>query len=78
MANTSRNPRQGEPNDASAMEQAEGSRENLNDSPGRVQEQMGDRDNAGGITNRPLDEEVHEQDELPPRGQRKDEAADAE
>ncbi len=78
MANTSRNPRQGAPNNASAMEKAEGSRENLNDSPGRGREQMADNDNAGGITNRPLDEEDQEQDELPPRGSRKDEDNDAE
>jgi hypothetical protein len=31
------------------------------------------RENAGGITNRPLDREIHEQDEVPPRGRTKDE-----
>ena len=34
---------------------------------------VGDSDNAGGITNRPLDEEVGNQDALPPRGTRRDE-----
>lgn len=31
----------------------------------------GGRDDAGGITNRPLDREEREQEELPPRGQAK-------
>ena len=30
-----------------------------------------DGDNAGGVTNRPFDEEVENQDALPPRGARR-------
>jgi hypothetical protein len=30
-----------------------------------------DGDNAGGVTNRPFDEEVENQDALPPRGERR-------
>lgn len=43
------------PSRASNMEPAEGSRENTNL-------------DSGGITNRPLERERHEQQELPPRG----------
>ena len=31
------------------------------------------KDNAGGITNRPLDEEVDNQESLPPRGETREE-----
>lgn len=37
----------------------------------------GAADEAGGITNRPLEREEREQEEVPPRGQRKDEARNA-
>src|SRR5262245_41191915 len=59
------------PNAASMKEKAEGSRENVNLSSGTDE---GERDggNAGGITNRPLDFEEHEQAELPPRGTAKE------
>ncbi len=77
MADQRRNARQGTQNGASDMEPAEGSRENLNDQTSTAREQMGDRP-AGGISNRSLDEEEQEQDEVPPRGQRKDEGDDAE
>jgi hypothetical protein len=48
------------PNEASNKEKAEGSRENTG----------GER--GGGISNRPLDEEVENQDRVPPRGESKD------
>ena len=35
----------------------------------------GSQENTGGITNRPLDREQEEQDEVPPRGRTKDEDA---
>ncbi len=47
-------------------EPAEGSRDTV-----------GATDNAGGITNRPLETEEREQEQVPPRGQRKDEARNA-
>jgi hypothetical protein len=59
-------PQQTEPRDNTEatpqrnQEPAEGSRENVN-----VGEQ-------GGISNRPVDEEQREQEDLPPRGGRKD------
>jgi hypothetical protein len=66
------------PNQAANQEQAEGSRETVNanveDSEDRDRfdnsdTQSGQRDEqAGGITNRPLDEEIANQRELPPRG----------
>jgi hypothetical protein len=65
-------------NQAANQEQAEGSRETVNanveDSEDRDRfdnsdTQSGQRDEqAGGITNRPLDEEIANQRELPPRG----------
>ena len=33
----------------------------------------GSRENAGGITNRPLDREIEEQESVPPRGETKEE-----
>jgi hypothetical protein len=45
------------PNRSSNMEQAEGSRETVRGS-----------ERGGGITNRPLDREVSEQEQLPERG----------
>ena len=67
------------PNQAANKEQADGSRETVNaneavDSAERDRfdnsdTPAGQRDEqAGGITNRPLDEEIANQRELPPRG----------
>ena len=47
-----------EPNAASNKDKAEGSRDANNE-------------DAGGITNRPLEEEQRNQEELPPRGEAK-------
>ena len=66
------------PNQAANQEKAEGSRETVNanqesDSEARDRlddsdTQSGGRDDqAGGITNRPLDEEIANQREVPPR-----------
>jgi hypothetical protein len=64
MAEQTRDDNNQAPNHASSMEKAEGSRENM---------QRGDGTQHGaGITNRPLEEEQQEQDELPPRGTAKD------
>ena len=68
------------PSRAANMEKAEGDRstaeKNISKSESgsgaRYQDENGD--NAGGITNRPLDEEVENQAELPNRGQSKDES----
>jgi hypothetical protein len=68
------------PNQAANQEQAEGSRETVNaNSEGTSDErerfkdgdaQAGQRDEqAGGITNRSLDEEIANQREVPPRGE---------
>jgi hypothetical protein len=63
--------------DKSKQEKAEGSRETVNanlDDYGAERDRYEDRDeNAGGITNRPLDEEIENQQELPERGGSKDE-----
>jgi hypothetical protein len=48
------------PNDESRKQPAEGSRENVNTSE------------ESGITNRPIEEEQRDQQNLPPRGERKD------
>ena len=56
-----------ESNPALDKEKAEGSRETVNDA-------LEQSDGAGGkqgITNRPAEEEAREQQELPPRGERK-------
>ena len=50
----------------SRMEKAEGDRDTPESAHGR-----GDED-AGGITNRPLDEEIESQEAVPDRGHRKD------
>ncbi len=73
------------PNQASHKEKAEGSRENVNRGTdagnpmerGGGQESnqpapTGHRDDAGGISNRPLSEEERLDRELPPRGQAKE------
>jgi hypothetical protein len=48
------------PNGESRREPAEGSRENVN------------TNEESGITNRPIEEEQRDQQNLPPRGERKD------
>lgn len=58
------NPSQERPNPAANEEPAEGSRETVPDDQGQ----------QSGITNRPIDEERQEQQEVPPRGQTKEEA----
>jgi hypothetical protein len=50
------------PNQAANKEPAEGSRETVDANA---------RENAGGITNRTLDEEEDNQDRVPPRGETK-------
>ena len=69
MANSTETRGPDAPNDPSRKEPAEGSRENVNayenpDAPG------------GGISNRPLDQEIDEQTSLPPRGETKRERGD--
>jgi hypothetical protein len=65
------------PNQAANQEQAEGSRETVNDESASEERDRfdnsdthsGDRSGqAGGITNRPLDEEIANQREVPARG----------
>jgi hypothetical protein len=59
------------PNDASRKGKAEGERwESDSETVERYDEDTigGDTDNAGGITNRPLDEEIGNQEALPRRG----------
>ena len=65
------------PNQAANQEQAEGSRETVNDESTSEERdrfdnsdtQSGERsEQAGGITNRPLDEEIANQREVPARG----------
>ena len=67
---------QDQPNQNANKEPAEGSRETVGGNQDDVRQGQ-DRDNAGGITNRPLDREQQEQSELPPRGQAKDEERNA-
>jgi hypothetical protein len=57
------------PNDASAKSQAEGDRESNPETVDRYDETTGDE--GGGITNRPLDEEVENQAAVPERGKSK-------
>jgi hypothetical protein len=68
------------PSRSSNMEKAEGDRstaeknirESESGSGAGYRDENGD--NAGGITNRPLDQEIENQAELPHRGQSKDES----
>jgi hypothetical protein len=69
MAEQSRQPDQ-EPNHASSMEKAEGSRDTAE--ANRSSHDAGGQQHGAGITNRPLEEEREEQDSLPPRGTAKD------
>jgi hypothetical protein len=58
------------PNDASRKSQAEGERWKSDaDTVERIDQGVAgeDANNAGGITNRPLDEEIDNQEALPPR-----------
>jgi len=68
-----RNRDQDMPNRQSNMEPAEGSRSNVRGSGAEGErnrpEHESSRGNSGGITNRPLDRELSEQDNLPERGQ---------
>jgi hypothetical protein len=57
---------QDQPNQNANKEQAEGSRENVRANDGSAQQ-------GAGITNRPLEREQNEQEQVPPRGQTKDE-----
>jgi hypothetical protein len=59
---TSRHADENIPNQAANRKPAEGSREDVGAS----------RDEAGGITNRPLAEEQDNQERLPPRGESKE------
>ena len=67
------------PSRSANMEKAEGDRstaeQNINQSESGSGASYRDEngDNAGGITNRPLDQEVENQAELPDRGKSKDE-----
>jgi hypothetical protein len=79
---------QDQPNRESKMEKAEGSRDAVNTDiagnqggrgtttmkPGGelTEEAVGQTDEAGGISNRPLGEEQGRQENLPPRGERRD------
>jgi hypothetical protein len=66
------------PNQSANQEQAEGSRETVdaNDSESEERDRFDNSDTrsrgrdeqAGGITNRPLEEEIANQREVPPRG----------
>ena len=58
-------------NPAANKEKAEGSRENAG--AGAQGESTRRHYQPGGITNRPLDEERENQEEVPPRGRHKDE-----
>ncbi len=67
------------PSRSANMEKAEGDRstaeKNINESESASGARYRDEneDNAGGITNRPLDEEIDNQADLPHRGQSKNE-----
>ena len=63
MAKETRQPRDEQPNHASSIEQAEGSRENVQG--GNAHQE------AAGITNRSRKQEEEAQESLPPRGQGK-------
>ena len=67
------------PNQASNKSKAEGERWKSEDDTVERQDrtrssddQMTEPDDAGGITNRPLDEEMDSQDRVPDRGERKE------
>lgn len=65
------------PNDASAKSQAEGDRwKSDSEAVERYDQAVGDEtvgdEGGGGITNRPIGEEVENQASLPPRGESRD------
>ena len=62
---------QDRPNQNANKEPAEGSRETTDANQGGANERGGQH--GGGITNRPLQREQREQEEVPPRGKTKDE-----
>jgi hypothetical protein len=80
---------QDSPNQNANKEPAEGSRDTVRGNLGADREarprDVGERneyprddgDQGGGITNRPLDRELKEQSQVPPRGQTKDEDRNA-
>jgi hypothetical protein len=62
-----------DPNRASEMEKAEGSRETATASQNASRDATtGNAQHGAGITNRPLEAEQQEQESLPPRGRNKD------
>jgi hypothetical protein len=65
MADSRQTP--GAPNDPSTKEKAEGSRDNVN-----VEDIQHDDPGEAGISNRPIEEEQREQQNLPPRGRSKE------
>ena len=72
-----------DPNQKGDKHKAEGERwasdpdtiERADENPAKLYEDE-DADNTGGISNRPFDEEVDNQDALPPRGMRRDEVSE--
>jgi hypothetical protein len=61
------------PTRSSNMEKAEGDRDTVTDTDTSRRSEWGEgTSEGGGITNRPLGEEVENQQEVPPRGDRKD------
>jgi hypothetical protein len=82
--NHDRNRDQDMPNRQSNMEQAEGSRDTNSESGrgadgerNRTDSEPSRSDNSGGISNRPLDRERSEQEQLPERGTSQSEHRDA-
>jgi hypothetical protein len=63
-----KNQNQNQPSQNPNRKPAEGSRDNL-----RGNQDIGNENEAGGISNRPLEEENQEQRELPNRGQSREE-----
>ena len=64
---------QDQPNRSSNMEKAEGDRNSVTDTDTRRRSEWGEgTSEGGGITNRPLGEEVENQEQVPERGGRKD------
>jgi hypothetical protein len=55
------------PNDPSRQEKADGPRENVN-----IEDLGGSSQDRSGSTNRPIEEEQRERQDLPPRGENKE------
>lgn len=70
---------QDRPNQNANKEPAEGSRDTARERETMSRERHGSTasEQAGGITNRPLEREAQEQHEVPPRGRTKDEDRNA-